>query len=86
MRAWFAAWVEAEHGRFLLLLPVAMGAAILAYFALPREPPLWLGLCAAVARWRPWLALWRLSARPAGGGLGAGGRTRFCPGGMAHRR
>ncbi len=42
----FARWVEAEHGRFMLLLPVAMGAAILAYFALPVEPPLWLGLVA----------------------------------------
>ncbi len=40
---WFARWVEAEQGRFFLLLPVAMGAAILIYFALPMEPPLWLG-------------------------------------------
>ena len=39
----FARWVEAEHGRFMLLLPVAMGAAILLYFTLPAEPPLWLG-------------------------------------------
>ncbi len=39
----FAIWVEAEQGRFILLLPVAMGAAILAYFALPEEPSLWLG-------------------------------------------
>jgi competence protein ComEC len=37
-----AAWVEAERGRFILLLPVALGAAILVYFALPTEPPLWL--------------------------------------------
>jgi competence protein ComEC len=37
-----AAWVEVERGRFILLLPVAMGAAILVYFALPTEPPLWL--------------------------------------------
>ena len=84
MRAWFAAWVEAEQGRFLLLLPVAMGAAILAYFALPREPPLWLGLWPPPARWPPW---WRCGGfpGPAGGGLGAGGRTRFWPGGVAHR-
>lgn len=40
---WFARWVEAEHGRFFLLLPVAMGTAILIYFWLPFEPPLWLG-------------------------------------------
>ena len=49
MRAWFAAWVGAEQDRFLLLLPVAMGAAILGYFALPHEPPLWLGSAAAAA-------------------------------------
>jgi len=42
----FARWVEAEHGRFMLLLPVAMGAAILLYFSLPTEPPLWLGFMA----------------------------------------
>ena len=36
-------WVEAERGRFLLLLPVAMGTAILVYFSLPAEPPLWSG-------------------------------------------
>lgn len=40
---WFARWVEAEQRRFFLLLPVAMGTAILVYFALPAEPPLWLG-------------------------------------------
>ncbi|MGE4481717.1 ComEC/Rec2 family competence protein [Acidocella sp.] len=41
---WFARWVEAEQGRFFLLLPIAMGAAILIYFALPAEPPAWLGI------------------------------------------
>ena len=30
--AFWSAWVEAELGRFVLLLPVAMGAAILGYF------------------------------------------------------
>jgi competence protein ComEC len=52
-------WVEPERGRFFLLLPVAMGAAILAYFALAAEPPLWLGpaflavaLLALAAGWR----------------------------------
>ncbi len=56
---WFARWVEAEHGRFFLLLPIAMGAAILVYFALPNEPPLWLGflllalsVTALAAGWR----------------------------------
>ncbi len=43
MREIFADWVAAERGRFVLLLPVAMGGAILLYFALPAEPPLWLG-------------------------------------------
>jgi competence protein ComEC len=45
----FALWVEAERGRFVLLLPVAMGAAILLYFSLPTEPPLWLGGAAVLA-------------------------------------
>jgi competence protein ComEC len=54
-----AAWIEAERGRFSLLLPIAMGAAILVYFDLPTEPPLWLGgllvvitLGALAAGWR----------------------------------
>jgi competence protein ComEC len=38
-----AGWVEAERGRFFLLLPVTMGSAILVYFSLAVEPPLWLG-------------------------------------------
>ncbi len=52
-------WVEAERGRFFLLLPVALGSAILVYFALPAEPPLWLGVlllliasAALAAGWR----------------------------------
>ncbi len=59
MREKFANWIEAERGRFILLSPIAMGAAILTYFALAREPPLWLGLVltavslgALVAGWR----------------------------------
>jgi competence protein ComEC len=43
MRGALLEFVETERGRFFLLLPVAMGTAILLYFALPREPPLWLG-------------------------------------------
>jgi competence protein ComEC len=39
----FGCWVEAERGRFFLFLPVGMGIAILAYFVLPTEPPLWAG-------------------------------------------
>jgi competence protein ComEC len=49
MVGWFADWVEAERGRFILLLPVAMGAAILVYFSLPTEPPLWLGCLLTLA-------------------------------------
>lgn len=41
--SWFARWAEAEQGRFFLLLPLVMGIAILVYFSLPDEPPLWLG-------------------------------------------
>ncbi len=57
-----AAWAEAEQGRFVLLLPIAMGSAILAYFTLKTEPPLWLGIaftlisltaCAITWRWPP---------------------------------
>ena len=67
MRDSFAKWAEAERGRFSLLLPVAMGAAILAYFALPAEPPPWLGatflafsLAALAAGWRH--PYWRFAA------------------------
>jgi competence protein ComEC len=42
-----ADWIAAERGRFFLLLPVAMGAAICGYFSLPDEPPLWLGIALA---------------------------------------
>ena len=83
----FARWVEAERGRFFLLLPVAMGAAILVYFALPTEPPLWTGAVGARHRPRP---LWS----PAGGistarfarHSAAGRRTWLCPRRVAHRR
>ena len=53
LRETFANWVEAERGRFSLLLPVAMGAAILAYFALPMEPPLWVGPLGLALSGRP---------------------------------
>jgi competence protein ComEC len=39
-----AAWIEAERGRFILFLPVAMASGILLYFNLAAEPPLWLGV------------------------------------------
>lgn len=44
--AWLGAWLEAERGRFVLWLPVAMIAGILFYFSLKFEPPLWAGLAA----------------------------------------
>lgn len=56
---WFARWVEAEHGRFFLLLPIATGAAILIYFALPVEPPLWLGFLALILSGAMLAAGWR---------------------------
>jgi competence protein ComEC len=62
MRAWFAAWLEAEQDRFLLLLPVAMGAAILGYFALPREPKLWFGFAALACAAASLAVLWRFPA------------------------
>ena len=55
------AWIEAERGRFVLWLPVAMLAGNVWYFALLDEPPPWLGaVCllpalaaALVLRYRP---------------------------------
>jgi competence protein ComEC len=38
-----AAFIEAERGRFVLWLPVFMGAGVLAYYALHAEPPAWTG-------------------------------------------
>ncbi|MGB0748106.1 MAG: ComEC/Rec2 family competence protein [Magnetospiraceae bacterium] len=41
--------LEGEEERWLLWLPVCLGAGISLYFALPVEPPIWLGgLCCAV--------------------------------------
>jgi len=55
-----AAWAEAERGRFFLLTPIAMGAAILIYFDLPSEPPLWLGLLLLLSSSAALAASWRL--------------------------
>jgi competence protein ComEC len=40
---WWSDWVLPEQGRFFLLAPVAMATAILVYFDLRAEPPLWAG-------------------------------------------
>ena len=44
LATWLADHLLAERERWLLWLPVGLGAGIAAYFALPIEPPLWLGL------------------------------------------
>jgi len=41
--AWLAANLLAERERWLLWLPVGLGAGIAVYFGLPVEPPVWLG-------------------------------------------
>jgi competence protein ComEC len=42
-RAWILQQLEAERGRWMLWLPVAMGLGIAVYFELPNEPAIWLG-------------------------------------------
>ena len=48
---WLLAWAEAERGRFMPWLTVAMGVGVLSYFGLHREPPWAVGpaLVAAAA-------------------------------------
>ncbi len=48
-RTWILQQLDAERGRWMLWLPVAMGLGIAVYFELPSEPALWLGpaLCGA---------------------------------------
>ncbi len=88
MPLWLARWIEAEQGRFSLLLPVAMAAAILVYFALPQEPPLWLGLGLTAVSAVALAACWRhpvarlLAALALAASLGfarAEWRTAGCP-------
>jgi competence protein ComEC len=47
--AGFSTALLAERERWALWLPVALGIGVGLYFLLPVEPPLWIGLCAAVA-------------------------------------
>lgn len=51
LRTWILAQFDAERGRWLLWLPVALGLGVAVYFELPIEPALWLGpiLMAAAA-------------------------------------
>jgi competence protein ComEC len=42
-RAWILQQLDAERGRWMLWLPVALGLGIAIYFELPAEPALWLG-------------------------------------------
>jgi competence protein ComEC len=63
-RTWILKQIDAERGRWMLWLPVALGLGIAIYFELPSEPPLWLGPALAAAA-----AVLLLLAPP-------GGRTR----------
>jgi competence protein ComEC len=57
----FQAVLGAQHGRWLLWLPVALGAGVLGYFALDHEPALWLGLGALAPLG---VGLWLAPRRP----------------------
>src|SRR5436190_22004555 len=48
-RTWILQQLDAERGRWMLWLPVAMGLGIAVYFELPSEPALWLGPAVAAA-------------------------------------
>ncbi|MDP1753669.1 MAG: DUF4131 domain-containing protein, partial [Reyranella sp.] len=48
LRSWILRQLDAERGRWMLWLPVAMGLGIAVYFELPSEPALWVGPAAAV--------------------------------------
>ena len=59
LAAWFARNLLAERERWLLWLPVGVGAGIAVYFALPLEPPAWLGaagllIALVVLSWSWW--------------------------------
>lgn len=43
LRAWILEQLDAERGRWVLWLPVALGLGIAIYYELPTEPALWLG-------------------------------------------
>ncbi len=77
LRTILADGVAAERQRLALWLPVGIGAGVLLYFALPREPPLWTGplalaaaIAATAASWR-WLLPRVLALALAAAALGA---------------
>jgi len=43
LRAWILEQLDAERGRWMLWLPVALGLGIAIYYELPAEPALWVG-------------------------------------------
>ena len=43
MRSWLLRQLDAERGRWMLWLPVALGLGIAIYYELPGEPALWVG-------------------------------------------
>ncbi|WP_200341463.1 ComEC/Rec2 family competence protein [Rhodovibrio sodomensis] len=78
---WLALQVRllAERARWALWLPVGFGTGIAVYFALPTEPPGWIGLVvvgfaalyALQARGRTWVMLGALALGAVGAGFGA---------------
>jgi competence protein ComEC len=56
---WLRDHLLAERERWILWLPVGLGFGIALYFALPREPPLWLGTAGLAPVLLTLLWLWR---------------------------
>jgi competence protein ComEC len=55
--SWPPAWLATERTQLVLWLPVLMGAGVLTYFALHKEPPVWIGaVLLAPALAGAWLA------------------------------
>ncbi len=86
LRTRLAAGLERERSRLTLWLPVAIGAGVLLFFALPHDPPAWAGLAplllaaaGAAACWR-WLVPRAVLLAVAAAALGV------CAGQLAVRR
>ena len=78
-RTWILEQLDAERGRWMLWLPVAMGLGIAVYFELPSEPALWLGPAVAAARMRRGRR-WRPAAARRGRCASASSRRRSASG------